>query len=162
MSQAHNKQGVDMVAEAGKVAAPRGVLFDLLSVVADAHELKDSAVVARCTFVGGDMFRSVPTDGDAYILRSILHDWSDAEALQILRNCRQAIADQGKLLVVEVLLAPPNAPDFAKWLDLTMLALLTGRERSEAEFRELYAAAGFRLTRIMPLGGRAIIEGVPM
>ncbi|MFL5800500.1 MAG: methyltransferase [Roseiflexaceae bacterium] len=139
-----------------------GVLFELLSVVADAHDLKASAVAARCTFVGGDMFRFIPTGGDAYILRSILHDWSDAEALQILRNCRQAIADHGKLLVVELLLTPPNAPDFAKWLDLNMLVLLTGRERSEAEFRELYAAAGFRLTRIIPLGGRAIIEGVPI
>jgi len=139
-----------------------GVLFDLLSVVAEAHDLKDSAVAERCAFVGGDMFRSIPTGGDAYILRSILHDWSDAEALQILHNCRQAIADHGKLLVVELLLTPPNAPDFAKWLDLNMLVMLTGRERSEAEFRELYAAAGFQLTRIIPLGGRAIIEGVPM
>ena len=140
----------------------RGVLFDLLPVVVDAHVLKDSPVAERCTFVGGDMFRSLPSGGDAYILRSILHDWSDTQALQILRNCRQAIADHGKLLVVELLLTPPNAPDFAKWIDLTMLVLLTGRERTEAEFRALYAAAGFRLTRIIPLGGPAIIEGVPV
>jgi hypothetical protein len=139
-----------------------GVLFDLLSVVTEAHPIKASPVAARCSFVGGDMFRAVPPDGDAYILKSILHGWSDAEALQILRNCRQAIAEQGKLLVLELLLAPSNQPDFAKWLDLNMLVLLSGRERSEAEFRELYAAAGFRLTRIIPLGARAIIEGVPM
>jgi O-methyltransferase domain/Dimerisation domain len=138
-----------------------GVLFDLLPVVAEAQELKASAVAARCTFVGGDMFRSLPPGGDIYILRAILHDWSDADAIQILRNCRQAIADHGKLLVVESLLTPPNVPDIAKWLDLTMLVLLTGRERSEAGFRELYAAAGFRLTRIIPSGGPAIIEGVP-
>jgi hypothetical protein len=139
-----------------------GVLFDLLPVVAEAQVLKNSAVAARCTFIGGDMFRSIPLGGDAYILRSILHDWSDAEAIQILRNCRQAIADQGKLLVIELLVTPSNQPDFAKWLDLHMLVLLTGRERIEAEFRELFAAAGFQLTRIIPLGGRAIIEGVPM
>jgi len=138
------------------------VLFDLLPVVAEAHVLKNSAVAARCAFIGGDMFRSVPPDGDAYILRSILHDWSDAEAMQILRNCHQAIADQGKLLVIELLVTPSNQPDFAKWLDLNMLVLLTGRERIEAEFRELFAAVGFQLTRIIPLGGRAIIEGVPV
>ncbi len=139
-----------------------GVLFDLLPVVTEAHPIKASSVAARCSFVGGDMFRAVPPDGDAYILKSILHDWSDAEALQILRNCRQVIAEQGKLLVVELLLAPSNQPDFTKWLDLNMLVLLSGRERSEAEFRELYAIAGFRLTRIIPLGARAIIEGVPI
>jgi hypothetical protein len=82
--------------------------------------------------------------------------------MQILRNCHQAIADQGKLLVIELLVTPSNQPDFAKWLDLNMLVLLTGRERIEAEFRELFAAAGFQLTRIIPLGGRAILEGVPM
>jgi len=139
-----------------------GVLFDLLPVVTEAHPIKASSVAARCSFVGGDMFRAVPPDGDAYILKSILHDWSDAEALQILRNCRQVIAEQGKLLVVELLLAPSNQPDFTKWLDLNMLVLLSGRERSEAEFCELYAIAGFRLTRIIPLGARAIIEGVPI
>jgi len=96
------------------------------------------------------------------ILRHIIHDWSDAEAIQILRNCRRAISDQGKLLVVEFVIKPSNEPDFAKWLDLTMLVLLTGRERTKEEFRDLYAAAGFRLARIIPTGGTSIVEGVPV
>jgi hypothetical protein len=138
-----------------------GVLFDLLPVVTQAQTLSDAAAAGRCSFVGGDMFRAIPAGGDTYILKSILHDWSDAQALQILRNCRQAIVDHGRLLTVELLLAPPNGPDFAKWLDLNMLALMGGRERSEAEFRALYAEAGFELTRIVPTGERVIIEGVP-
>ena len=139
-----------------------GVLFDLPSVVADARELRESAAAARCELVGGDMFQSVPAGGDAYILRVIIHDWSDAEAIQILRNCRRAIADDGKLLLIESVVKPSNEPDFAKWLDLNMLVLLTGRERTEVEFRDLYAAAGFRLTRIISTGADSIIEGIPM
>ena len=96
------------------------------------------------------------------ILRHIIHDWSDAEAIQILRNCRRAISDQGKLLVVEFVIKPSNQPDFAKWLDLTMLVLLSGRERTKEEFRDLYAAAGFRLTQIIPTGDTSIVEGVPV
>jgi hypothetical protein len=67
------------------------------------------------------------------ILRHIIHDWSDAEAIQILRNCRLAISDQGKLLLAEFAIKPSNRPDFVKWLDLSMLALLTGRERTKNE-----------------------------
>ena len=77
-------------------------------------------------------------------------------------NCRAAISVGGKLLVIEFIIQPSNAPDFARWLDLNMLVLLTGRKRTEAEFRELYAASGFRLTRIIPTGERALIEGVPV
>ena len=139
-----------------------GVLCDLPSVVAGAHALKASAVAGRCEVVGVDMFRAVPAGGDTYLLKMILHDWADAEALQILRNCRQAIAAGGRLLVCDAVLAPPNAPDPAKWTDLNMLVLVTGRERTEEEFRGLYAAAGFRLTRTIPAGGLAILEGVPV
>lgn len=138
-----------------------GVLFDLPPVVAEARDQCDSTFDGRYELAGGDMFESVPAGGDCYILKSILHDWSDAEAIQILRNCRRVIASDGKLLVVELIIAPSNQPDFAKWLDLNMLVLLTGRERTEAEFAELYAAAGFRLTRVISTGGRALIEGIP-
>lgn len=140
----------------------RGVLYDLPAVVATADVIRESAVAARCEMVGGDMFRAVPSGGDAYLLKSIIHDWNDPEALQILRNCREAIGAEGKILVVDGIIAPPNVPDFAKWVDLTMLVLLTGRERSEAEYRDLYAAAGFTLTRVIPMGAQAIIEGVPV
>jgi hypothetical protein len=139
-----------------------GVLFDLPSVVAEARDLKESPVAARYAIVGGDMFEAIPPGGDAYILKGILHDWADAEALGILRNCRRAIVDEGRILAADLIIAPANQPDFAKWLDLNMLVTLTGRERTETEFRDLYAAAGFRLTRIIPTAGPALIEGVPV
>lgn len=135
----------------------RGVLFDLPSVVATASELRTSEVASRCEVVGGDMFRSVPAGGDAYILKRIVHDWNDEKAIQILQNCRAAMGDQGKVLVIEqVVQAAGEAPD------LMMLVLVSGRERTEDEFRALYAAAGLNLTRVVPAGGHAVIEGVPM
>ena len=79
-----------------------------------------------------------------------------------MRNCRRAISDQGKPLVVEFVIKPSNEPDFAKWLDLNRLVLLSGHKRTKEEFRNLYAAAGFRLTRIIPMGGTSIVEGVPV
>jgi hypothetical protein len=137
-----------------------GVLFDLPGVVAGAQELQDSPAAQRCEIAGGDMFQSVPERGDAYVLRANLPDWSDDEAVQILRNCRRAMSEHGRLLVIEFVSAPPGEADFAKWLDLMMLVLLTGRERTESEFRKLFAAAGFRLNRIIPTDAEAIIEGV--
>ena len=133
-----------------------GVLFDLPSVVADAHELKDPAVSARCEIVGGDMFEALPPGGDVYVLKRIVHDWSDAEAIKILRNCRQVISEQGRILLIErIMHLNDSSPD------LMMLILVTGRERTEDEFRELYAAAGFKVDRIIPAGEHSIIEGVP-
>lgn len=140
----------------------QGALCDLPSVVANAHQIRNTAVEARCKLVGVDMFQSVPAGGDVYILKQILHDWNDDEAVQILRNCRQAISAHGKLLHIGEVLKPSNEPDFAKWLDLNMLVQLTGRERTEAEFQELYAIAGFRLTRVIPTEGPTIVEGIPV
>jgi O-methyltransferase domain len=121
-----------------------GVLCDI-PPVAEASEIRETPLANRCDFVGVDMFQSVPSDGDAYILKAIIHDWSDDKAIQILRNCRQGISDSGKALLIEFVVKPSNQPDFAKWLDLNMLVILRGRERTEEEFRTLYAAAGFRL-----------------
>ncbi|GAC1524691.1 MAG: methyltransferase [Chloroflexota bacterium] len=133
-----------------------GVLCDLPSVVMDAQVLKASAVAHRCEFIGGDMFASVPA-GDAYLLKRIIHDWSDAEAIQVLRNCRQAISDDGRLLLIERVIQPSTRSP-----DLMMLILVTGRERTEEEFRDLFAAAGFRLTRVIPGEDLSIIEGIPV
>jgi O-methyltransferase domain/Dimerisation domain len=139
----------------------KGVLCDLPSVTAGASEIIQSGVANRCEVVGTNMFQSVPAGGDAYILKRILHDWSDAESARILRNCRRAITADGKLLVIEFVVKPPNQPDAAKMMDLNMLVLLTGLERTAEEFHELYASAGFRLTRIVPAMRLSIIEGVP-
>ncbi|WP_433931864.1 methyltransferase [Sorangium cellulosum] len=141
----------------------RGVLFDLPRVVGDAQaSLERAGVAARCEVAGGDFFRSVPEGADAYILSAILHDWSDEESLVLLRNIRRAIADGGRLLVVEAVIQPGNGPDFGKIFDLAMLVAGGGRERTEAEFRALLAAAGFRLSRMFPTASpTTVIEAVP-
>jgi O-methyltransferase domain/Dimerisation domain len=139
-----------------------GVLCDLPSVLANADEVKGSSVATACELVGADMFQALPAGGDAYLLKMIVHDWNDAEAIQILRNCRKAIATSGKILVCDAVLKASNEPDPAKWADLNMLVFVTGRERTEEEFRGLYAAAGFYLSRIIPAGGLSIMEGVPV
>lgn len=137
-----------------------GVLYDLPTVVADSQWISDSTVSSRCEVVGGDMFQSVPAGGDAYILKRIVHDWSDAEAIQILQNCRQAMNEQGRVLLVERIAQPASQGNPATSSDLMMLVLVSGRERTEEEFRELYAEAGLKLTRVISAGGRSIIEGI--
>jgi hypothetical protein len=104
----------------------------------------------------------VPGGGDAYLLKFILHDWDDERSVAILRACRRAVPDDGRLLVVELLLPRGNAPSFAKTQDVNMLINLGGRERTEDEYRALYAAAGFDLTRVIPVHGELhVIEGIP-
>lgn len=129
----------------------RGILVDLPPVVADAAaSLEAAGVAARCRTVGDDMLVSVPAGADAYILKSILHDWDDERAVAILRVCRAAMPAHGTLLLVEHVLAPGNTPDPGKVQDLNMLVVLGGRERTAAEFNALLGAAGFTLTRIIP------------
>lgn len=114
----------------------------------------------RCRTVGGDFFASVPAGADAYLLRHILHDWEDPDAVAILRNCREAMPPQGRVLVVEMVLPPGNTPGFGKWLDLMML-LVAGRERTEAEYRLLFGAAGLELNRVLPTTAEVnILEAV--
>ncbi|MDQ3809571.1 MAG: acetylserotonin O-methyltransferase [Chloroflexota bacterium] len=140
----------------------RGVLFDLPHVVVGAQPLLAAAGVAdRCTVVGGDFFASVPAGGAVYLLAQILHDWDDERCRVILANCRGAMRPDGKLLVVEQVLPPGDEPALGKWLDLHMLVLLTGRERTEAEYRALLGAAGFQLSQVMPTtSGASIVEAV--
>jgi hypothetical protein len=145
--------------------ALRGVLFDQPHVVAGAGPLLEQAGVAdRCEVVGGSFFEGVPEGADAYLLKSIVHDWDDASAIEILRKCRAAMADTGRLLLVERGIRPGNEPDPAKFIDLMMLVMLGGRERTADEYGRLYAEAGFRLTNIIPATGSllVIIEGVPV
>lgn len=142
----------------------RGILFDQPHVVASAEALLDRAGVAeRCQIVTGSFFESAPAGADAYLLKSIVHDWDDATAVTILRRCREAIVDTGKLLVVEHVIRSANEPDPAKFLDLSMLVMLGGRERAAEDFGRIYAEAGFRLTEVIPTGsGFSIIEGAPI
>ena len=142
----------------------RGILFDQPHVVANAGALLERAGVARrCEVVGGSFFEAVPGGANAYLLKSIVHDWDDAAAIEILRKCRAATANNGRLLVVEPVIRPGNEPDPAKFSDLNMLVMLGGRERTADDFGRLYAEAGYRLTNIIPTGSVFhIIEGAPV
>ena len=140
----------------------RGVLFDQPAVVAGAAPVLRAAGVAdRCEVVGGDFFAAVPAGGDVYLLSRILHDWDDARATALLRVLHRAARPGARLVVVERVLPPGDAPHPGKLIDLTMLVMLGGRERTEAEFRALLAGAGFSLTRVVPLpdGGWSAVEG---
>ena len=138
----------------------RGVLFDQPNVVAGSDGLLASAGVAdRCDVVGGDFFETVPVGGDIYILSWIIHDWDDARSLTVLRNCRRAMGDDARLLVIEQVVPPGNDPSLSKLYDLHMLVLSGGRERSEDEYRDLLAASDLRLARVIPTGiPRSVIE----
>ena len=129
----------------------RGILFDLPHVTATAGEsLKTQGIGKRCEVVTGDFFESVPPGADIHVLKQIIHDWSDNESTTILRNCHQALKPHGKLLLVEMVVPPDNSPSMAQAMDLNMLVLLTGRERTESEYRDLLAAGGFKIQRVMP------------
>jgi O-methyltransferase/methyltransferase family protein len=131
----------------------RGVVSDLEHVVAGTPEMiRNAGVESRCTTHVGNFFESVPP-ADAYIMKHIIHDWNDEKATTILRNCARAGRGKTHVLLVESVVAPGNEPHFAKWLDLEMLLLPGGKERTEAEFAKLFEGAGFKLTRVVPTKG---------
>jgi hypothetical protein len=146
------------------VPTAQGVLFDQPHVVAGAESFLTAAGVAdRCARVGGDFFAAVPDGGDAYVLSQILHDWDDQRSLAILAQCRRAMPAHAKLLVVEFVLPSGNEPFFGKWLDLHMLVVTSGRERTGTEFDALLRASGFALARIIPTSaGPSVVEAVPV
>ena len=140
----------------------QGVLFDQPTAIEGARRLVDSEGVSdRCELVGGSFFESVPAGGNAYILQAVLHNWNDSNATVILQNCRQAIGDNGRLLIIDNVLSTGNDPSPGKIADINMMVLVGALERTESEFRGLLGAAGFRLTKVIPNRGRSIIEGEP-
>jgi len=142
----------------------RGILLDQPQVVAGAEPVLRAAGVAdRCKVLGGDILRAVPRGAEVYVIKRVLMIWGDESAIQVLRHCAAALPDQGRVLVVEMLMPPGNDPSPARGFDLLMLlANEDGRVRSEAEFRDLFAAAGLRLARVIPTASpNAILEGVP-
>jgi hypothetical protein len=138
----------------------RGVLFDQPQVVEAAGEVL-APFADRVQVVGGSFFESVPEGGDAYVLKSIIHDWEDPEAIQILGACRAAMAPDATLLMIERELGPPNADPEAKFSDLNMLVNPGGRERTWDEYADLCDRAGLRLHTSTPAGGLAIYEARP-
>ena len=142
--------------------AARGVVCDQAEVVAGARATMEAAGVAgRCDYAGVDFFESVPEGADAHVLKWIIHDWDDERALKILRNCHRALADGGRLLLVEAVVPEGNEPSFSKLMDLQMLIMTGGRERTAAEYRALLARAGFEMTGVIPTKSPvSIVEAV--
>lgn len=141
-----------------------GVLFDQPQVVADPADLIAAGVIDRCDIESGDFFESVPGGGDIYVLKRILHDWDDESAITLLENCTRAMQPGGRVLVVDAVMLAGNQPDPNKALDIGMLLLTRGRERTEAEFEALFAAAGLTLIEIKQTAAPStlsIVEGTP-
>jgi hypothetical protein len=131
----------------------RGVLFDLEHVIKGAGpRIEAAGVKDRLKTEHGDFFKAVPAGGDAYIMKHIIHDWDDDPALVILRNIHTAMGSRkGRVILLETVVPGLNVPHYSKVLDLEMMAMPGGRERTEEEFRQLFAKAGFELTRVVPM-----------
>ncbi len=138
-----------------------GVLQDLPLVVAGASALRREGIADRCELVAGDIFDGVPGGGDAYLLKGVIHDWNDEAAVEILRSCRRAIRSDGTLLLLETVLTGSDDPARAL-MDLLMMVLTGGRERTEREFRALLQDASFSLTRVISTRGHSILESRPV
>jgi O-methyltransferase domain/Dimerisation domain len=143
--------------------AQRGILYDLPEVVAEARQrLEHDGLTDRCQVVGGSFLERVPEGGNLYLLSDVLHNWDDDRAVTILTNCRKAMAEEVRLLIVQQVLPEGNDDVFGRFADLNMLVLLGGRERTADDFRQLLAMAGFTLTRVV--GTRvpySIVEAMP-
>jgi O-methyltransferase len=133
----------------------RGVLFDLPEVIASARERNSP----RVTYVGGSFFTDPIPACDAYMMMTVLHDWSDAEAIAILSNLRSGAPRNAKLLLLEGVVEPSARNNFLVDLDIEMLVMVSGRERTRGEWESVLSQAGFRLTRIVPTGtSSSVIE----
>ena len=159
--------GVLLAAILRAYPAVRGVLFDLPHVVEGARAPFEAGVADRLEIAAGSFFESVPEGGDAYCLKSVIHDWDDERSLTILRNCRRAVPREGRLLLIERVL-PGRMEARAEHRgvaasDLNMLVAIGGRERTAADYRTLLDASGFALQRIVPIGAYySAIEAAPV
>ena len=148
--------------------APKGIVFDLPRATERARvEIERAGLGSRCDVVSGSFFEAVPPGADAYLIKHVIHDWDDERATAILRRCRAAMSDDATLLLVEGVY--PERVDRslgsrgAAANDVNMLVCTGGRQRSEREFRELYAGAGFSLVRLVPTPANVcVIEGRPV
>lgn len=175
MLDAYDFSGFKVVADVGggngsvlrellaRHSAVHAWLCDLPGVVERATpRIAAAGLAERLLAIPTNFFQEVPAGADAYLMRHIIHDWNDEQSQQILKNVRRAIPAHGRLLLVESVILPGNQPDFGKLLDLNMLVIPGGKERTEAEYRALYGQCGFRLARIVPTtGGVSVIEGLP-
>ena len=137
----------------------KGILFDLPAVVATVR-FEGSDDTAQCEVVGGNMLQSVPAGGDAYLIKRVMMDKTDADAITVLRNCVAAMNTAGRILVIDPMLPRDAEPHLNWFTDMLMLVVTRGRCRTEAEFRDLFNAAGLTLERVIPTrSSNFILEG---
>jgi hypothetical protein len=134
-----------------KYPAMKGILFDLEHVIEGAKpRIAALGLTDRVSTASGDFFKAVPAGGDAYIMKHIIHDWDDDKSTVILENIRKVLPEDGRVILIESVIPPGNEPGLGKIIDLEMLVMPGGRERTEEEFRRLFDRAGYRRTRILP------------
>lgn len=154
--------GFLLTAILGKHPGLRGIVFDLPHVVEGAKpRIESLGLASRCEVAAGDFFQGVPR-ADSYVLKSIIHDWDEPRAVTILKNCATAMrGSSGKVILLEFVIDPGNEPSMGKWIDLEMLTMAGGRERTETEYAELFARAGLRLARVVRTASpQCVIEAV--
>jgi hypothetical protein len=140
-----------------------GLVLDLAAAAQEAqHVLTRNSLQDRARFVSGDFFKAIPKGGDVYVLKSVIHNWPDDEAVVILGNCRAAMAPGARLLVIERVIPEGSGPSEAKLFDINMLVAVGGQERSEAEYRKLLEIAGFDLMRVIATASPlSLVEAKP-
>ena len=140
----------------------RGVLFDQPHVIASAQQVP-TELAQRCQLVAGSFFEAVPRNGDAYLMKAILHDWDDAKSIEILRTCRRAMSPKAALIVIERVVGSPNESPDSKFSDLNMMIQYAALERTHQEFHDLLKGGGFELAEVVPTRSpMSIIIGKPM
>lgn len=171
---AYDFSGIDRIVDVGggqgtlatSILAAHGqmkaILFDLPPAVENARkQIELAGLASRCEIAGGDFFEAVPAGAGCYILASVIHDWDDEHSLRILKQCRKAMDRGSRLLLVECVLPDSSEPFFSKLLDLQMLVVTGGRERTESQFKDLLTAAEFRVMRVIQTTApECVIEAV--
>jgi ubiquinone/menaquinone biosynthesis C-methylase UbiE len=142
----------------------KGILFDSPEVISGAKlRLTSAGIGDRCEAVAGDFFKAVPSGGDAYVLKWIIHDWNDEQATTILKNCRKQMGPDGRLIIVDCVVPETDEPHFSKFIDLNMLVMTGGKERSATEFQQLLMASGFNVLQVIPTDlPTSIVEAQPI
>ena len=142
----------------------KGVLFDAAEVIEGARpKIEAAGLTDRIETVAGNFFNSVPEGGDAYVMKWIIHDWDDEKSNTILRNCRNQMQPNSKLILVDCVVPETDEPHFSKFIDLNMLVMTGGKERTEKEFAQLLEAAGFKLLRVISTDmPHSIVEAEPV
>ncbi len=147
-----------------KYRSMKGVLFDLPAAIDRAKRTMDGGDLSgRCESVAGDFFKSFSLPGEVHVLKSVIHDWNDEQAIQILKNCRGSLRGESRLLIIERIIPSGNEPSPAKLMDMVMLVNLGGQERTSSEYERLLISSGFKPQRIISTNSAmSIIEAMPL